>query len=235
MAYSFITSASGTGTTGTCDTTGADLIVLVGVYDSGGTGTFSDSKGNSWTLCTRPATTIENLASGSYVRIAYCYAPSSVGASHTFSISPSYGSIHAIAFSGAAAAPLDVQAAGYGSNAANATTNQPGTATPSVDNCLLVAGLGVGDSGNPSSIDSSFTLSTGISASTGVRWGGALAYLIQTTAGAVNPTWTWTNSSANGAVMAAFQAASGGGGGGTVLNPLSGRGGTTAQPVWAGG
>jgi hypothetical protein len=229
VAFSLIVSASGTGTSGSCNTTGANLIVLVGVYDGGGTGAFTDSKGNTYTLLTRPATTIETAASNSYVRLAYCYAPT-VGSGHTFTISPSYGSIHAIAVSGSASSPFDVESAGYGSNAANATTNQPETATPSVDNCLLVAGLGVGDTGNPSSIDSSFTFSTGIAAHTSVRWGGALAYQIQTTATARNPTWTWTNSSSNGAVMAAFKAAAAGGGGG----PIFGSGILVNGPLYSG-
>lgn len=206
MAIAVISSASGTGTSGSADTTGANLIVLVGVYDSGGTGAFSDSNGNTWTLRTRPASTIENAPSGSYVRIAYCYNPT-VGSGHTFTISPSYGSIHAIALSGAASSPYDTESAGYGSVATSLTSCQPGSATPSEDNEILVAGLGVGDTGASGTVDSPFTMSTFISASTGVRWGGGLAYDIQTTATARNPTFSWTNSSACGAVMATFKAA----------------------------
>ena len=191
-------------TTTGVDTSGANLIVLlVSSYHAGGAVTVSDSKSNTWTALTQRNSTTDIRA-----RLYYCASPT-VGASHTFTASGSgiYPSLGAIAFSGAAASPFDLESGGA---AESGTTSQPGSITPGENNCVLVSGVGNGGTGM--SINSGFTASS-VDFSFGAHNGGGIAYKIQTTAGAENPTWSWTTSSANATAMASFKAEAAAGGG----------------------
>ena len=82
-------------------------------------------------------------------------------------------------------APFDQQ---NGNTAASGTTYQPGSVTPGSANELIVSLLFGAGSGT-TTIDSSFTISDQL-ASTANAMAGGMAYLIQTSAAAVNPTWT---------------------------------------------
>jgi hypothetical protein len=109
-----------------------------------------------------------------------------------------------LAFSGAAASPLDQQA-GTSAGASGATV-QPGSVTPTVDGEVLVAGYS-GYFADVSSIDSSFTITDQFSSSGGHHLTTAAAYKIQTAASAENPTWTLGGSNINAAGIATFKAA----------------------------
>lgn len=210
MAYAYVTGATPVGgvnggTTSAIDTTGANLIVLSVIwYHPGGTPTVSDSKGNTYTALT----SITAVSGSSRLNLYYCYAPT-VGTGHTFTIAGSgiYAGVGAAAFSGAASSPLDAQT---GATAA-ATTVQPGSITPSVADALLISAAGF-DSSGTISVNGGFTEVSELAFSGGVNFGVQLAYLIQTSAAAANPTSTTTVSANLTAKLAAFQAAAGGGG-----------------------
>ncbi|MFM2357274.1 MAG: hypothetical protein RJA61_11 [Candidatus Parcubacteria bacterium] len=185
-------------TTGAIDTTGANLIVVVVSWYSGAANTLSDSKGNTWTALTAYA------AGNTQQRIYYAYNPT-VGSGHTFTATnSSYPSIAVSAWSGAATSPYDVE---NGSSGSGITSKQPGSVTPSENNELIITGLGF-DTSNTLSINSGFTISNQLNYTVGNYMGGAMAYLVQTTSAAVNPTWSWSSSMGVSTGIATFKAAS---------------------------
>lgn len=197
--------------TSAIDTTGANLIILAVNRFFVGAQTVSDNKGNTYTALTlwpNASPTAENL------RMYYVYAPT-VGSGHTFSVTSSpgdscYPSLEVAAFSGASASPFDQQ--NGTSSITTGTSRQTGGATPSENNELVIAAMMCGTAGRPSaaSIDSSFVITSQQAGVTSQCVGGALAYKIQTSAGAENPQWSWSGSSTNLAAIATFKAAAGG-------------------------
>ena len=189
-------------TTATFDSTGADLIVVsVGWYN--GSFTVSDNKtGNTYT-----ALTSETGATDVNVQLYYC-VPVDVGTGHTVTVSgtDTYSALNAQAFSGASATPFDLESAGGFAN--SATSVQPGSATPSENDCLLVTGVGFNNSYSSLSVDSSFVNIEETTYAASWHSGISMAHKIQTTAGAENPTWSWTTSRNSGAVLASFKALS---------------------------
>jgi hypothetical protein len=194
-----------TSTTPGIDTTGATLIVislsyLIDAPASGGTPTISDSKGNTWTPLTEYATS--GHAFDGEIKLLYTF-PSSVGAAHTFSanLASSFNAITVAVFGGKSAT-FDQET---GATSPGATTQQPGSITPSANNALLVSGclfVDAGETGD-ASINSGFTLVHSKSDASG--FGSAIAYKIQTSAGAENPTWTSPSASDRmGATLATF-------------------------------
>jgi hypothetical protein len=187
---------SGDVTTGGINTTGADFLVAV-VSNFGGTAAVSDSKGNTWTALTESADAVK-------CRIFYT-VPSSVGASHTFTVSgATYPAICVAAFSGVHATPADQQ---NGATDTGVTSLQPGSVTPSEDAELVVTGLATRDPVSMESINDSYVLETSKpNNQDGVHMGAYLAYRVQTTAAATNPAWSWTTSRDASARIATFKA-----------------------------
>lgn len=159
-------------------TSGTLLVAVLHYYSALGATPISDSKGNTWT-----ARTDYTSAAGYHIKVYYCVNPT-VGASHTFSSTADYCSISLVGVTGNNATPYDTES---GNNSTSASTLQPGSITPSVNGCLLVTGLTVGNS-SAGSIDSGFTL--GPSTSVNAAIGSSFAYKIQSTAAAINPTWS---------------------------------------------
>lgn len=202
-------SAAGTTvTTSGIDTTGANLIVVAVSYYSLSDPTLTDSKGNTWTALT--ARELNSTAAS--VKLFYC-VPTSVGSGHTFTATQAstFPTVSVSAFSGAAASPFDQQSGSATSGAV--TSFQPGSITPSENNCVLVTGITTG--GTAHTINSSFNATSIGNNAAGANMGGGIAYKIQTTAGAENPTWSWTTSAGKAAAMASFKASA------NVINPLS--------------
>jgi len=79
--------------------------------------------------------------------------------------------------------------------------------TPSQNDCFIIACCATADT--VSSIDSSYTI-TDSNNPGGIY--GAAAYLVQTTAGATDPSWTQASSGQHAAANYVFKAAAGGGG-----------------------
>ncbi len=163
--------------TGNISTLGADFLVAVFTgFGGAGAGVLSDSQMNSWNLLT------EINSGGSRIVIAYVASPSTSGTHHFTLTGTAYGSLCVAAFSGAAASPFDQEN--------GATAVQPGSVTPSQNNELIIAGYSQSTNATPVSVDSGFTITDQELSAGGTRLSAALAYLIQTTASAKNPTWS---------------------------------------------
>ncbi len=193
-------------TTGAVDTTGANLIILATSNDTGAAAV-SDSKSNTWT----PVANEVGVAPR--VRLFYCFNPTT-DAAHTFSNDPAgsggFPAIAMAAFSGAVTSPLDQHSEASGA--------QPGSITPSEDNELVIT-AGIHSATASQSVSSPFDAhqTANLIGSTGYAL--ALAYEIQTTATARNPTWSGS-ASGQFTVIASFKADPGGGGG----TPVTGSG-----------
>lgn len=192
-------------TTAGIDTTGANLIILaLGYYGDGGAVTITDSKSNTWT----PRTAYKDVGSGTTIRLYYAENPGSVGAAHTFTASSSgaFPSIAVACFAGAATATVYETENGATTN--SATSLQAGSITPSGDDRLVTGALANGqDQTGSITINGSYNLTNTVEHSAGNHIGVSLAYIIQTTAAATNPTWSWTNATNAGATIAAFKPA----------------------------
>jgi hypothetical protein len=195
--------ASPATTTPNIDTTGANLIVMGAAWYNGGTVTFSDSAGNpSPTLLTVYQS---NTASVAAVQMAYWYSPT-LSSTHNFTFSSTaacYASVYVSAWGGAAASPFDQQ---YGNGpVAGNTLIQPGLVTPASNNELIVSICATSNTGSTvPTIDSGFTVSDALAYLASNYFGGGMAYLKQTTAAAVNPTWTFGGTASSGSIAAAI-------------------------------
>lgn len=185
-------------TTDAIDTTGASLIV-VGVhwFDFGEAPSLTDSASNSWT-----GLNTGGAASSPQTKIYYKAAPTT-SASHTFTASStggSYPTLTVLVLSGTASSPFDQQSTG----SATSTTVQPGSVTPTEDNEIVIVIYSNNQTGGMT-VNGGFTESNDVEASGGAHVGGMMAYLIQTTAAAANPTGTVGSSEALAASSATFK------------------------------
>lgn len=194
------------------DSTGATVIV-VGFSSDGGTNgvnkpTLSDSNGNTYVEI------VGENARSPHSYLAYSSAATGtfvVGASHVVTGTCSgsmYATIDAAAFSGVAAVGTLDQHTGRDGGASAASPQQPGSITPAAAGALVVASLAYGSLGSLA-IDSGFTILDQTNEVDGVNWGNALAYLVQGSAAAINPSWTFTSTPAMELTIASFKAAAG--------------------------
>lgn len=192
QAWTLISHTSVVGsTTPAIITTGADLIVVTTVPDNGAT--ITDSKSNTWTALT---------AQNATVRIYYVHNPT-VGSGHTFSATAGNGVIMVEAWAGSITSPFDQQNGGF--TASLVTTFQVGSITPGVSTELVVTGIGLGGNASSPTIDSGMTVSDSQNGVSGVSYGGGMAYIVQSAATPINPTWSWTNTTGPAAVIASFK------------------------------
>jgi hypothetical protein len=181
VAVTCLGSANGAGPSSAIDTTGASLLVAaVSWYPGGFITSLTDSEGNTWTPLT------EYAAGDGAVRLYYVINPST-SATHTFSVSGTncYPALAVASFIRTAA--FDDE---NGAASASATTRNTGSVTPAGDNELFVTGLAFNDTSlaGDATINSGFTVAESQSDAVGLAVG--IAYKIQTTGGAENPTWT---------------------------------------------
>lgn len=181
-------------TSATLDSTGANfLIACVSNFGGGADGTVTDNKSNTWNLKTR------FIGGVSSVQCSWS-KPTSVGSGHTVSNTSTQPSIGFAAFSNVNASPFDTE---VGTNGAS-TNPAGGSITPSANGALLVSSTGnLTDSSG--SIDSSFILIGSYQGVSGNNFGFGMAYFLQTTAAAINPTWTVSNGNPWAAVNLAFK------------------------------
>lgn len=178
------------GTSSSIDTSGASLLVMAVAYWI--EPTVSDSKSNTWV-----AVTGTQYGFNPKVRFYYVKNPT-VGSGHTFTLTgtASESVLGLAAFSGTdTSANVDQQ---NGSSA-----SQPGSLTPTADNEVVVAMIGSYQSSH--TVDSGFTEICDLNGA-GAIYSLCLAYKVQTTAAAEDPTW----STSNGNTIASFKASSGG-------------------------
>jgi hypothetical protein len=191
------------------NTTGADLLIaVVHEYEPGTPGTISDSKSNSWTPLTA------YIRSG-YSRVRMYYSvPTSVGSGHTvtYTATSIYAVVTFMAFSGSHASSPFNKESGAG---LSGTTAQPGSVTPDQNDSLLVTAIAWSTEPNSPVIDEGFSSPVYIDYDSGTaERGGGVSYLIQTTAAAANPTWTFDTTGEQAVTIAVFKPGAGGGGGG---------------------
>lgn len=180
-------------TTSAIDTTGAKFLVISASYSTAAP-TITDSKSNTWTALTAQTTV------GSGINRLYYVANPTVGTNHTFTNTGNVPSISVMAFSNVIlSSPFDVEGGGVGNTV---TSKATGSITPSLNNELVITGLQIdGSLTTDYVVDSGFTANTYVGGAGGIHVGCGMAYKIQTTAAAVNPTWSGT--SANFAVTIA--------------------------------
>lgn len=165
-------------------TTGATLILAV--VSAGGTPTFSDSESNTWQ---------SQAVSGA--RMFYCWAPT-VGSGHTFSAAGSFPSLAMIAFSGiTSGASPDVNEHASGSSG----TIQPGSATPAANGELVATGCGFQQNVTVA-VNESFAITDQLPLVSGKAYGVAIAWQVQATAAALDPSWTGTGISGAASMLA---------------------------------
>jgi hypothetical protein len=186
-------------TSSAINTSGASLLVAM-VSSFGGIGTVSDSNSNTWTALGQ----VDDGSSGTTGRLFYVGSPV-VGSGHTFTIGGSvFSSLCVAAFSGIPASPFDKQV-NQGNVNVVTSFKTVSTITPTNANSLVIAGSALGGNGNTfTSIDSSFTF-TDKTTGTAAALAGSLAYLIQTSIVAENPTVSWTTGAKSTLNQAVFK------------------------------
>lgn len=202
MAYSLIAHASRAtgGSTAAIDTSGANLLVAVTGGSAFGAGAISDSKGNTWYTAAYDYTQSTCL-----INLWFCLNPT-VGSGHTFTVAGSTASMCVAAFSGAPTT-FAVGKSRTG-NTASATSITAGSMTPGVDDCLAITALG-NRVNTTYSVDGSFSITDQVNFNNAIQMGVGLAYLIQTSAAAFNPSWSWTGAGVGVALNAYFRLAPG--------------------------
>jgi hypothetical protein len=189
-------------TTGAIDTTTATLLVMVvSSYEAVASPTVSDSASNaSWQGLTAQG------SSGSAECRMFYHANPSTSATHTFTAAVTTGflSVAVFTFAGTATSlPFDLET---GTTVASVATIQPGSLTPSADDYVVINGI-AWQSANTWTIDGGYSTPEQLDFASGLYFGVAGAYLIQTSAAASNPTWTGTNA-VGGCVQASFKVGS---------------------------
>lgn len=232
MAFSLIAqqkigaAGGNSATTAGVDTTGANILfIAVASFNTDpSTATVTDSKGNTYSHITSQA-----IAGNIGCVLFYSVNPT-VGAGHTVTVALTGGFV-GISFQawsgGATSSPLDQQNGNAVSD--TNTTIQPGSITPGQDNELVLTVFGEPLVSSTGSIDSGFSTPYEVAFSSGQNVGVALSYKIQTSAAAVNPTWTASSGGFRTAIQASFKAAPGGmicviTGAATVVANLTGTG-----------
>jgi hypothetical protein len=188
-------------TTAAIDTTGADLIVISVSAFTAANPTVASNKAGTYNLLT-----IRSVGGAISNRLFYAAAPT-VGSGHTFTAShPTtnvFPSISVEAWSFAHATPFDQQ---NGAASAGVTSLATGSITPSENGELIFAGLGAGANSGTNSINSGFTIGDQTQHDGSNHEGVSIAYFEQSTAAAINPTWSCTNSVALAVTIASFKA-----------------------------
>lgn len=202
-----INTTTTTAVTSGIDTSGNSLIALC-LQDINATlNTVSDSKGNTISLLTEQASGGLNAHS----LIGYLQNPT-VGTGHTFTLTApgtgDYPGLAVIGWNGAKTSGVFDQQNGAVQSSGSATTIQAGSITPTEDNEVVVACVSWANTTATPTIDSGFTITDRAEALAAL--GLSMAYKIQTTAAAVNPTWTVSTGQYMAATIASFKQAAAG-------------------------
>ncbi len=207
MAIAYITSAkagSANGTTAVTvgvDTTGANLLVALGVADASKPSSITDSKGNTWVGLTERA----YAGFGHLTRLFYCLNPT-VGTGHTFTNTVSSAANLSIAVAAYSGVKTTTAFDAENGASANGTSVATGNVTPTENGELIITGTGVYTSPNAPTVDAGFTLRQSAAYVTNSLAIG-LADKIQTTAAATGATWSTTSSEYFTSAIATFKAA----------------------------
>ncbi len=206
MAIALVTGAhltlAGNGTSADITTSGASLFVAILAYSTGDSIVLADNDSMTWNA----GLTVATGDFGGEARLYYALGSGRSGHHFTVSGGTTPG-LCVAAFSGTAtSSPFDQQ------NQANNQTTiaDAGSITPTQNNELVISCC---TGATVIAVDSPYTVTDILNGVGGVNWGAAMAYNVQTTATATDPTWT-TPTFGSGAKIASFKepgAASGGG------------------------
>jgi hypothetical protein len=207
MAYALVVTATaeGNGTTSSAvNTTGADIVVACTEAGGGANPTVLDSKSNVWTGAT------DWNVSNPHCRIWYAINPT-VGSGHTFTINGTDSAGIFSAFSGSKlTAPIDQQNA-KDTGGFNGDPASPGSITPTEDNELIISCICNGHGAADVAVDSGMTMLAQLPLAGGVHFALFAAYKVQTTAAAINPSWSNMGNDGGNLIIASFKAAPAGG------------------------
>jgi hypothetical protein len=181
-------------TTGSINTTGANLIVAVKVWYGATEPALSDSNTNSYTAA---GAAQSDLPGDRKVRHYYVYG-GTVGSGHTFTLGGTahYGSLAVMAFSGMASSPVDQN---NGDEETSWTTLPSGSITPTQANTVSVTGL-MYDSGSGAVTEpTGYTAGPEVAVSSGAHVGVSAAWKILSATTTINPDWTASTSYLYGA------------------------------------
>jgi len=222
-AVAACTTSACTATTGTVDTTGATLLVMV-IHGANGcqnpaSATVSDNLGNTWT---QQGGFVDCANSGIGIDIWYSYNKSGGALStgnDTFSGSMTSGgvAINVSSYSGTQTSsdPFDQKNSGHFSSVSGFTAP---SVTPSVNGEVIINAAGE-ITGNPAG-SVALTGYTVLGLNTSTSYQQFDAYLVQPTAGASAPTWSNLPFSGQVAYVNTFKAASSGPSPGPVGKPV---------------
>ena len=187
-------SAGTSATTPTMNTTAANYIkVFVPDYQPIAVCLVTDSKANTWILDT--SVNDGTLTRG---RTFHC-APCIVGGAHSFTIGSGCGtatfpSIIVGAWSGVSTSSSEGVRTGAG--LASATSGQGGSITPGQANSLVITCVSENGTTTAPTIPSGYTSVATVGQVASQHLGGGMAYKLQTTPAAENPTWSYPTSKA---------------------------------------
>lgn len=182
------------------DTTGMDLLVVHMYENTGANGVITDSIANSF-----DATHVFQ----NQHHYGSIYAKNATGgASHTVTHTVSGQQFPCFVFwalkgSLQSADPFGSFNQNTGSGLTSIATN---SVTPSVDGAILLCSLGYNGT-STRAINAGFSTPDQLGLASGTAFGVAGAYLVQTTAAAVNPTWSWTTADGVDTQLYAFKPA----------------------------
>ncbi len=171
------------------NTTGATFIAIqIAEYDGVTFGTLTDNKSNTWTQLR------VDKVSATVANYTYYCSSCTVGTGHTFTYSKtgSFAAVNVIAVGNTVtSSPVDQQ---NGTFNAAATSLQPGSITPGQNGEIIIASIATTNTGGAVAINSGFVITDATTFSAGSNQGAMMAYLIQGSAAAINPTFSWSSS-----------------------------------------
>jgi hypothetical protein len=190
-------------TTGSADTSTTPATLLVMFIVSEQTPTPSDNQSNTWTSV---GTSYSNF--GKTIYCYYALAGSKISTTHTFTVTSASGKISCtvLAFTNtASASPLDANGPQGAADAFGTTIQAAGSFTPASANDVVCSAV-YHDTNNTVTLDDgTFTYASAGFGNPGDGLSMRAAYVVQTTATAVNPTWTLGSTTYKGIYNVAFK------------------------------
>jgi hypothetical protein len=188
------------GTSPAINTIGATLLVLLDTHLFAGRIPPTDSLGNIWTA---------RICYGSTGNSETCLWDATnpvVGAAQTFSTGSTgdFNSSQIMAFSGVATVSPFEASTGIALTSSTTTVQSSTSVTPTTANNLVISSVGYNASGSPvASVNGGLVITNQTPAAVGVSFGSGSAYLFQSSAVAVNPTWTISVTASNAQTLTA--------------------------------
>lgn len=180
----------------TLNCTGANFAVIaISIWNGGSENAPTDSSLNPWTLL---GTWLSiDASNGDLLGVYYSVNPT-VTSSQTFQTTDYIPTLAAACFSNVATStPLDKTAQAKLDTGSD-TAIQPGSITPTANGELIISAFSFAHASSSTTVNSSLTRLNTLNALYATTPGLSLAYYVQPTAAAINPTWTAGTTQTNG-------------------------------------